>query len=811
MPPNLHKYLKNVPGQNNGFRKKRGFKKPEEIEQQEELPKKIQIFQKDRLRRSNALFYSQRKIRKEEKSLSIPSDIDLIRVHFFVVFNLSLQKIFLERYGLNVLEYSNFNKTVLFELTDEESFQTFISHIQLVFESEDDDSYEGKQYNLIALILNFEFITDKHRLGTITESGFLVCLITSSNLNMKEQADLLLKYLSERTEISYSVEFPEVIEAQNLSNEDLQLITKNFDVIKMITSSRPVKVRPGAYGEIRRDFGFDVEIPPNLPIVGIIDSGVSNIDPLRALLTTINYDHTNQGVNWDELGHGTMVAGLVAFGDDFHKIVAQKYLAKARISVIKTIHNENDDIDIPRLLTDIRDAKRKGVKLFNMSLNLPLAKGYNDSIGIFAYELDRISYEEDILIFMSVGNYNHDELKTLTTSSYHPAHDYARFFYELNSTSPSHSCWFTNIQEPSESMNNISIGALAGNLENNSSHDLTPASEYPAYYSRKFHYDYSQLINTTNFQKNQINKFLNKPDLVYEGGDLFEYLSGIEVLRSPLAAAEKYYGRSSGTSLATPLITSLAAELLYVYPNLNTQSIKALLVNNSFSTVGPNPPAFQNFEIDLYRKLTGFGKPKKKNLIVTDDNTAVFVIEDTIELEEVIVMPLKLPQFIAEGKNKLHVQSTLCYSFLPLKDNHLNYLPLHISFGVFKNLSPETIAQNVGKEYKIKSSITWSEDFHGVEKRLFSNTQKLVFNLQPYDLAHVGNEISIAVRCTCKKEIPESHMNHLKRAHPFSLVISLSEIPELEASGTLYSELTAINLVENITSLDGLADVELTV
>lgn len=811
MAENFHKFLKNVPKQNDGFKKKRGWA-PKEEEPEEVPPKLIQDFQKDRLRRANALVYSQRKLRREEKTIEIPATIDFIKIHFFSEFNLDLQKKFLQRYGLSVVEYSNFNKSVLLEVVDESLFMAFSEHVQLAYDSSDTDSYEGKPYNLIALIFNFEFLTDKDRIGKVTESGFLISLVSSTLAVSRTQRELMLRFLGERTEVHFDEEYPEIIEVKDLSIDDLSLVAKNFDIVRLITSSRSVRLRPGAYGELRRDFGFEVDIDEKIPVIGIIDTGVSNIDPLRPLLTNANYDHTGRGVNWDEVGHGTMVAGIVAFGDAFNTEVKPRYAAKAKLAVLKVIHNESDDINVPRLLDDIRDARRRhGIKLFNMSLNLPLVKIYNSPISKFAYELDRLAHEEDLLIFLSVGNYEREDLEQLTTVLNHPAHQYPNFFYELNSPSDHHSCWFTNIQEPAESMNNLSIGALAGNVEGNMNHDATPASEYPAYYSRKFHYDFYQTVNGTNFKRSQNNKFLNKPDLVFEGGDVFQYSAGIEILRSPLADGEKYFGRQCGTSLATPFVTSLAGEIQTVYPAIRAQTIKALLINSAVSPAGSNPPAFHNFP-DLYKKLTGFGKVKRDKLVFTDENSAVFVIEDEIDLDEVIVVPIYLPETIADNGSKLHVQATLCYSFLPVRDNHLNYLPLYISYGFFKNVAADVIATAQAPEYKIKSALTWAEDFHGVENRLFSNTQKQSFNLQTYDLEELKNELCVAIRCTNKNQIPAIILDSLKNnSHHFSLVISFTEIPEANATGELNSEINRINTVANISEIEGLAEADLNV
>ena len=97
-----------------------------------------------------------------------------------------------------------------------------------------------------------------------------------------------------------------------------------------------------------------------------------------------------------------------------------------------------------------------------MSLTLAIVKKYNSSFCSFAYQLDKLSFEEDILVIMAVGNYPEEDLRTLLVTGHNPSYDYPGFFYDLNSNSADHACWFRNIMEPSESLNNLSVGALAG-------------------------------------------------------------------------------------------------------------------------------------------------------------------------------------------------------------------------------------------------------------------------------------------------------------------------------------------------------------
>lgn len=806
MPNNNHVYLINPKSKNDKFKRKRGWKKKEDDEPEETpQPKFIKDFQKERFRVDNISLYSQKKLRNEKREIKFPRYIDLIRIYFHCVFNEDLNKKFLVRYGLSPISYSHFNKTVIFEIVDEKQFTEFENHITQVINSPDETTYEGQPFNLIALVLKFEFIGTNLRLITSREKGVLLTIITSANIFSVEQKRELFAYLKrEEIEYTYFADIPDIIELRNIPRRKSRFIADNFDVVRMVTSTRALKVRPSEYGTVRRDYGFTLNIPKNLPLVGVIDTGISSIEPLRPVIEAAYYDHTIQGAFWDEAEHGTMVAGLIVLGDDFHKEIKNNYDAKARLVIIKAIHFPEDDINIPRLINDIRDARRKyGVRLFNMSLNLPSAKVYNDSYSQFAYELDKLAYEEDILLFLSVGNFDMASLNDLVNVDTHPDHEYPTFFYNLNRTSSSHSCQNTNISEPSECLNNVSIGAVAGNLEEGDSTDVTPNNISPAYYTRKFHFDFAQPINKQPLRRNQNNKHLNKPDFVFEGGDLFSFDSGIEILRSPHSVDEKYFGRSCGTSLSTPLVTSYAAEIMTIYPSLRTQTVKALLVNSASYYKKTDLPEFRFSTETLLKKLVGFGKPQKNCLLTTDDNSIIFVIEDEIKIAEIIAIPLFLPEYLKKSGNKLRFDISLCYSFLPIKDNHLNYLPLYMSFNIVRNVDITVVAQNDQTDYGIKSGFSWSEDHHGIENRIFSNAQTKTYTLQSSDIIALGDAIAVGIRCLAKTEIPDTHTTHLNsKSHPFSVVVRVTELQENKASNQLYSEMVACNDVLNIVDAE---------
>lgn len=810
---NRHIFLNNTKTDNPKFNRQRnvgGGKKINQENDQEESnePKIIKEFQKERFRNNNAIFYLKKKQRKENRTIQFPVFIELIKIKFYNTFNIELKKIFYSKYGLLPVELKDFNKTVCFEIVDEKQFENFKKHIEIIIKSDEGTSYQNQEYNILALVYEFEFIDSRTRLLTLIEGGVLLNLVSTISQGYIIQKESIFSFLNQKNyKYSYINSIPDLIEIQNIPRADMRFIADNFDIVFAITSSRVERIRPGYTGPIR-DYTFSVDIPQSITTVGIIDSGIEKLEPLKNAILPESFDHTNTSAFWDSIGHGTLVAGLVILGNDFYKETKDNYFAKAKVLSIKAIQESNDSIDIPQLINDIKAAKKSyGIRIFNMSLIIPGAKKYNDTFSQFAYELDKLAYEEDVLIFISVGNFNDESLKALVEEFPHPNHEYPDFFYKLDRTTDKHNCEDTNICIPSESLNNISVGALASNLETDKDHsDVTPNMLYPAYYTRKFHYDYSQTINSQNIKAK--NKHLNKPDFVFDGGDLFKEDAGIEILKPP-APRGLYFGKTCGTSLATPLITSLAAEILNNYPTLRTQTVKAILINSADFYSKNDLPHFKDKPDSLLKSLVGFGKPNIQNLTGSSDKSILYIIEDEIKIGEIISRPINLPTYLKESANKLQFDITLCYSFLPIKDNQLDYLPLYLSFNLTKNLPIEILANAKQDTYSIKQTISWSEDHFGIDNRLLSNAQSMSYRLQPFDYDLLNNSVAITLRSLAKNEFKEKLE---KKAHQFSLAIRITEIIKNENENNLYNEMLAINNYIEIQSdiaLDNIIENEL--
>lgn len=793
--------LKNRPESEPRFNKFRPFKRSDPDETP--VPKIPKEFHQTTLRSSFRLLNVDLRARVNSRTLDVPAHIDLVKVHFLTRFKRDLEKKFYKRYGLRVIQYEDFNQTVLFSIDDENDFRTFKKHLQDFFESRPDKPYDGKPYSLVALIQDFRFLSTSHRYQSFNAELSSFSIIPLIDQRAKTIYDSFLQYLREKGKQFEEDKYLSCIEVSSLSRTELREVLNNFDIVKSVHSSRSARIKPGVYGDVVREYGFEVLKDETNITVGVIDTGVMQIDPLKPVLSSIAYDITgNDAPFWDENGHGTMVAGLVALGTDFLTNNRDQYASKANVAVIKVLQNANGEFSVNRMVNVISQvAQKHGIRIFNLSMNDPIPKKYNSPVSDYAYALDKLAHDLEILIFISTGNILADKIKELQAED-HTSHVYPVHFYSPSNESDFHSCQSTNICPPAESMNNVSVGALADNFGQNYGEGITPAKELPAFYTRKFHIDYKQRLNGTDFNKFQKNKFLVKPDLIFNGGDLFEQNAGIEVLTSPVAQHDKYFSRSAGTSLSTPLVTSMAAEILKVYPSLHVQTVKAILLNSAESPCGSNPLPFRNTSLPgLLRKLVGYGMPIEQNLTFTNENGVTFIVEDEIDLEEVKSIDIRIPKRILKNKNKLCVTATLCFTFDPIRENHLNYCPLQIVFGFFKPSTAQQLANDKVEKYKIKPALSWSEDTWAPEGRLYSNVQQLFFHLTPEHLESIGYTTTLAIKCTGKKEIIAKHRDLLELGgHRFSLIFNITEVPENNASGELYNQLIAINTIEDILS-----------
>ncbi|MFL0169409.1 S8 family peptidase, partial [Tenacibaculum maritimum] len=606
------------------------------------------------------------------------------------------------------------------------------------------------------------------------------------------------KYLRER-QVSYK--FSEVNRTIEVIDVSIDLITEicdNFDIILSVNSASTAKVTPGKFGEVERDYPFSVDYDENTPTIGIIDTGISNLTPLKNIIINKDnsYDRFNYNPLLDNVGHGTSVAAFAAIGALVAKEPKGVIQSDAKLLSIKVLDEDSGDLPISKIEELVIKAKiEEGVRIFVLTINFNVHKKQDSDFSGYAFALDKLAYNLDILIFISTGNFQ-------------PVNQGNIDRYPLDFENEEY-----NLQTPAESINNITIGSIGDNFKEL----ITGVTDknHPSIYTRTYHLDFN------NSSKHKV----FKPDLVYGGGnydaDIWGPYSGgdssLQALAQPYDddGTVSFFYKEVGTSFSTPLVANLAAKLIKLYPDLKTQSYKSLLIN---STEVYKKYAFNAYSESKSRYIVGNGIPLEENLLYSNDNNVIMVLEDkispgNIKNGTVKYYRLNIPEYLNLHSNNsalLEIKITLCFNIFPIKDNHIAYNPIHMGFNLFKNLTDNELNKALGAETKfkdavlIKTSNNWSQDGY-YKGRILSNSQKVRYTVSKKVIKENNNVLVLAVNCIYHKMIRKVLVNNpnYNREHDFSLAISVREnAAESKLTGKLYNKMIAVNTLENIGDIE---------
>jgi|688.fasta_scaffold05597_9 hypothetical protein len=734
-----HLFLNNPRGENKKFNASRG--RDEEPDKVDAKPANAYRPQKDRFNISLNTLSNSINLRRESRNLVVPAHLEFILVDFYVVFNdyntFETKKRFKQQFGLVPVTYMNFNQSVLFAITDADKFAEFIKILKLFVDSADTELPSGKSYAISTIINDFKFLTTEEILFDSPEQDFIISIIDPTS-EIQNDYDKIYKSLIEHITalcqanpvIKYSRDSRNIIELINASQEQISNIAKNYDVIYKIQSYRCPTIKENEFNEPTLTWDFTVDPPKDMSVlIGVLDNGVKPIKPIENIILDFGLDLTNPASpksTQPKHPHGTVVATLAALGLDYFDTSKKSYIADAYIVPIKILDFNEGCFNIYEIEKAIRFANDNGVRIFTLAVTGG-TKNYNSNISEFAYLLDKLTFQLDILIFISVGNLDDQDVRAinddLNAGNNQNLHAYPLHFYNPNKSSDFHSCECSNLCSPSESYNNISVGAIAENKDSTNGSDLTPFKELPAYYTRKHYIDYLQKVNGVFLRESQKNYNLNKPDLVMPGGDYLGDKSRMQVVGFGLGAND-FYCRDSGTSWSAPLLANIAAKILNNYPALNMQSVKALLINSSqkllkdeflddlieeikeeeaqknfnqsFNSLDPKDQKKLNSNISssiLYQRLVGHGFPDENKALFSGSKSVTLVVEDVIFSDSYKVININIPEYLLSYSKQesaiLKLTATLSYKFFPVINNQLSYNPVHISFNFIKSVEKD--------------------------------------------------------------------------------------------------------------------------
>lgn len=725
------------------------------------------------------------RVNSRDTNIAVPGHILYIDIEFFGWFDgKSFEAYYLRNFGLSAVKYYQHNRHALFSIVDNTRFAAFIEQIELFIQT--NDHARATYDRRIRYIKSFRLLSTPLLMQDYSPDRVITTLNLVEDLQGGQRLvnaieESLIAYLRSRN-LQFSIETTNnTIEMRGVNQAEVERIVRNFDIVHSVNSNSYGVIRPSALNTPLREYPFTVTNPGKTsPIVGIIDTGVSPQTPLSTILVNTNNDYGANGADprVDAVDHGTAVAALASLGTRLSRNVTGSLTADARILSIKILEASPGGVTLSEVERLIRKSRAEvGTEIYVLTINFTAPIKNDSAVSHYAYLLDKLTYELDILIFICTANNNPDG--GLTNNH---VQNYPNWFLEE----------FSNLCTPSESMNNLSVGAIGDNLEPERASAITIGS-LPSIYTRKYH-----LLAENMFQTN---RHLNKPDVVFCGGNYENdrYAptpEGDSAMRVLSASRMNFFARLIGTSYSAPLLANFALQIRAKYPTLRIQTIKALIVNSASPIVFSD--AFASFTNSQKRAVVGSGRPDLNKCITSDDNEVTLILEDSIQPGDMKSYILRIPPYLRElGKNigLLEVTATLCFKFNPVQNNHLAYCPVHISFGFFRNVALRGNGNFVNKNGDIafKNNLGWSQDGY-FKSKMFSNCQKERFTISRDELVAEDNTFKIAINSKLHGILPPAIANSFNQIYDFSIVIRLKEqLPERKLTGNLYEELRAIN------------------
>lgn len=742
----------------------------------------------------------QNRISQRNPSLQVPAHIEYIQILFHSQFVISeFYSQWFNEFGLLGVHFSKFDNEILFSIDDKVKFQVFIDNINNFIKKELREDIQAEYSPKIIYIKDFKLLTSAdviqfREIGTLMNFRLVDDLPLGKGLFQGIYTSLQ-KYLNDNKIQSTFTEESKNIEVLNATETQIIEIVQNFDIVLNVTSSLATIISPSGLNLPQRSYGFEISnADEDLPIIGILDTGISNETPLAPLLINDEgYNLTNSSSFVDTVNHGTAVAALAALGKKAYTAGYRGQIhSDARLLSIKIMDSKSSYLSQRTVLDLLNNVKQNypAIKIFVLTICFENHKRNNEDYSSYAFELDKFAHENDCII--SICTANNDDAAIRNTS-----YDLNYFLTEA-----------TNLCTPAESMNNITVGAAAHSLRDGNFEGISTSKEFPTLYSRKSHIDLPAL-----FPNNKINKLHFKPDIIECGGD-YEYSrsnsfigAGIRASMEVLSSnpTESFYNHI-GTSFSAPLVANIGAQIQKIYPEIKAQSIKALIINGA----SLNLIRFQTPFATLLNKTAGHGLANEVKSIFSNDNEITFLLEDEIEPEQVKIFPLNFPKYLVEkdlGKRNgiLRVTATLCFSFNPIINHQLAYCPVHMAFCFFKNQTGDEI-QSTEEEIKslLKGNLRWSQSGRHKGKPVpYTNTQKISFVVNVQELINENGTFKLAVQCRINPQLLPGIEKPYEKAHSFSLAITVEEkLKDENLTGRLYQEMILCNSIENITVIN---------
>ena len=535
------------------------------------------------------------------------------------------------------------------------------------------------------------------------------------------------------------------------SGETLEALLEYDNVARVDLPPRLPIFESSVFSEISIPETID-NLPSDAPLACVIDSGVVAGHPLLSGLVVDERDFdSGENTYVDQVGHGTHVAGIVAYGDIRQCLETNQWQPRVRLLSGKVMKSDGfggvEFADAKRAETQIREAieyfvREYDCRVFNLSLGDPTRRHEGRRQLPMALMLDELAKNLDIVIIVSAGNVLNPNIPQGTNTSNALQEALKEQLFSEEHT----------IIDPASAVNVLTVGAISrteiaftGQNFGQRTLAASPANT-PSPFTR----------SSINGKGRGVQSVV-KPDLVAYGGNyglnnMGRWIKNDANLAEPslkhdFQASGRLLSVSCGTSVAAPNVTHVSALVEERLRQLldgrkpSANLIRALVVHSAripestTSWIG-NGHSKSETEARLLQ-VAGYGKTDIERALFSTDNRAVLYAEDEIVDDTFQVYALELPDSFITTNGRRQLRVTLAYD-PPVRGTRLEYTGRIMYFKIYRGVDSQSLlditagaqsADELPKSCQVKARPPYTVlQQSTVQSAIFKGKKETVFN-----------------------------------------------------------------------------------
>lgn len=466
----------------------------------------------------------------------------------------------------------------------------------------------------------------------------------------------------------------------NISGTILRTLLTIEDIASIDDPPVPDLLNRDAYNLVIDNLPPLADASDNLPLIGIIDSGVNDHPLLEDILIGAIGVPESLGTA-DVFGHGTRVGGIAVFGDLRAQLETDTLTRGARLCSAKVINDSGGFDDRTLVPSQMRQAittlhERFGCRIFVIALGDRTKPYDGGKVGSWAATLDSLARELDVVVIVSSGNRQPrkgDVLEEAVTG-------YPDYLLEPEN----------RFFEPAGAMNVVSVGSIA----------------HGEGFDDRFTREARVRPITKEREPSPFSRVgpgiggATKPDLVDVGGTIIfdptvgrlrggEDLPSAGILSLHHLFLDRLFTAASGTSYAAPRVAFSAAQILSKFPEASANLIRALLIGSA-EIPAQTIDCMSLLDGEALRAVSGHGVIDLERAAFSDDARVVLYAEDELPIDYFGIYQLPIPEPFQTEPGKRSIRITLAYD-PPVRHTRTDYVGVGMSFRLVRGCNSDMI------------------------------------------------------------------------------------------------------------------------